>query len=81
MQHQFVTYNGSLECSVLCMIRIRPDALYLTRTTVCSYVSKCATAYIVQIPFGYMVDDSSGNLSPCYNFKEKQKCHQRRFRV
>ena len=71
-------YNGSLECSALCKIRIRPDALYLTRTTVHSYMSK--KYYIVQIPCGYMVDDPppSGNFSAYCNVKEKQKRYQSR---
>jgi len=68
-------YNGNLECSVLCMIRIQPDALYLTRTTVCSYVSK--KCYIVQIPSGYMVDDLVENFLHTI----MQKCHQSRLPV
>jgi len=68
-------YYGSLECSVLCAIRIQPDALYLTCTTVHSYISKNVTLSLFHV-VTWLVDDPSGNFSACYNVKEKRKCHQ-----
>ena len=54
-------YNGSLECSVLCMIRIYQNALYLTH----SYVFKNATSSKFHVVTWWMIQAEATGVNFC----------------